>query len=432
MNEEIPHAPKAEAGVIGSILLDPTALHKCRLEPKSFYDRRNQIAFEQLLKMSQSNIPMDAINIGQWMKDKGVLEAVGGYDRLVELQEATLVPDHIESYAMTVKEKSDYRCLIDSGRMMVDQAMRGSAEPDEIRGEMLGKLIGSVKPQSIDDNTIIQNWRDAASGVIQTIPTPFQRLNRCMGGIRVGMNTILTGRTSSGKSMLLSWWYQYLGMQDIPTLIFPFEDQYEVTKTRMAACLGSYSWGRLQNGGSWKEYDGQKEWVKTTEREIQKGIDNLERINKMPVYFECDRSSVKEVRLKVREAKARYGIKAVFYDGFKDFKRPSGGYADVGSDEELSQELADIAASESIASVTVNHLTKIPEGERITLNNIRGSGNIVSDSRAVLAWQNQGLADYPVYGDDTGVIEILKSNHSKLGWIEVGKDMEKCQFWECQ
>ena len=88
-----PHSIEAERGVLGSILLDPrNSLDKLvalNVKLESFYDQRHQTLFGQLLEMSLTTAAMDAITIGQWLKEKKVLEKVGGYDYLVELQDST-------------------------------------------------------------------------------------------------------------------------------------------------------------------------------------------------------------------------------------------------------------------------------------------------------------------------------------------------------
>ena len=123
-----PHSEEAERGVLGSILLDPaSAIDKClakRLGSDSFYDRRHQALFEQMVDMSQANKPMDAITIAEWLKDHNALEKVGGYDYLVQLQDSTLVPAHVEFYCDIVLEKSLYRRLIDHSNTVTDLAYK--------------------------------------------------------------------------------------------------------------------------------------------------------------------------------------------------------------------------------------------------------------------------------------------------------------------
>ena len=237
--------------------------------------------------------------------------------------------------------------------------------------------------------------------------------------------------------MYMASWYVHLGMLGIPALVMPFEDKYEITKTRMAANIGRYKWHKVQYGGERVNINGSSEWLKVTRKEIDHAKDCMERISEMPIYFEPRKVTLKQLRSKIVRAKAQHGIQIVFIDGAKDIKRPSGKYNDTGYDEEISQEVCSIAEDENVAIVSVFHLTKIPPHELITEGNIRGSGQIVNDARCVMAFQSRGLqeAGANVKFDDSGsqttrAIEVVKSNHSRCGSVIIETDLAKGQFWE--
>ena len=131
----------------------------------------------------------------------------------------------------------------------------------------------------------------------------------------------------------------------------------------------------------------------------------------------------------------------MFIDGAKDLLRPSGKYGDVGFDEEISQQMCAIAEELNIAVIAIHHLTKLGDDERITVNHIRGSGNIVGDSRAVYALQSSGieglLADkgyHPSYDENgrlkTRIFECLSNNHGGTGMKALDTDLNRCQFYE--
>jgi replicative DNA helicase len=127
-----PHSEEAERGVLGSILLDPgSAIDKClakRLRSESFYDRRHQALFDSMVEMSQANTAMDAITIAEWLKSTNALEKVGGYDYLVQLQDSTMVPAHVEYYCEIVLEKHLYRRLIEHSSEVIDNAYKAEDE----------------------------------------------------------------------------------------------------------------------------------------------------------------------------------------------------------------------------------------------------------------------------------------------------------------
>ena len=110
----LPHSPEDEMGVLGSCLLDPLRIGKIELEPKDFYDKRNQLLWESLKAMFAENKPMDALTIGAWLKENNKLDELGGYDRLLRLQSDVIVPHHSQHYAEGVKKASKLRSEIDT------------------------------------------------------------------------------------------------------------------------------------------------------------------------------------------------------------------------------------------------------------------------------------------------------------------------------
>ena len=90
----LPNSAEAEAAVLGSILLDCRVVDGLTLLPEHFYDLSNGLIFAEIMNMSTSGKYMDAITIGEHLKESGVLDSIGGYDKLIELQKETIVPSH--------------------------------------------------------------------------------------------------------------------------------------------------------------------------------------------------------------------------------------------------------------------------------------------------------------------------------------------------
>ena len=429
-----PHSEEAEAGVLGSVLLDPRKSPS--LSTEHFFDPRNALLWSEIEVMRDSGRGMDAITIMDWLKSRGTLDRVGGFDRLLELQDEAVVTSHSQHYADIVKDRWSRRNIIKQCSEASDDAHNQDVTPERVADELVGKLIRpDVKTMS--DETIHASWEKAMNGTVELIPTPFSKLNVLIGGVRQGMHTVVCGRSGSGKSMLFANWYNHLGLNDVPTLVFPFEDKYHVTKTRMAASLGGYSWGLVENGGEWVRVDDRMERRQVTQREVNKAKESLARVSAMPLHFYPSRCTPEEMFGIATKYKAKWGIKAMFVDGAKDIRRPTGCYSDTGFDEEISQELCRIAEELDIAVVSVYHLTKVPDGELIGRNHIRGSGNIVSDARLVLAFQDKGLqeAGANVTFDDEGrqttrSIDVIKSNHSAEGAVLLETNLKKVQIWE--
>src|SRR5208283_2306861 len=89
-----PHSPEAEQGVLGCALLDPNqsigeCIEKLKDDGKeAFYDLRHQTIYETLAEMFNSRQAIDVITVQQQLKDKQLLEQVGGIAYLSQLQDA--------------------------------------------------------------------------------------------------------------------------------------------------------------------------------------------------------------------------------------------------------------------------------------------------------------------------------------------------------
>src|SRR5262245_18803572 len=93
-----PHSPEAEQGVLGCILLSPNdglgqCIEKFKRGSEVFYDLRHQTIFRALEEMYDAREAIDVITLQQRLKDKQLLEEVGGIAYLAAL------PDMVPSAA---------------------------------------------------------------------------------------------------------------------------------------------------------------------------------------------------------------------------------------------------------------------------------------------------------------------------------------------
>lgn len=437
-----PHSAEAERGVLGSVLLDPTSLEKVPdLQSDAFYDRRHSALFEEMRALRDTNKPFDAISLGDWLSKRGSLDRIGGYDYLIELQEETLVTAHVRSYAVIIQEKRRLRRIIEESMLAADKCY-SSEDADSVVSSLTTSVV-SLRSRDIETTTtddIIEAYRGSANGSTRCIPTPFDGLTMRTGGPMRGMETLLTGRSKSGKSMLKSFWHQYLGSIGIPALDCPYEDGEFIARSRCAS-IGSYSAGRLIRGGSYIKYNDEWKWDKVRPDEIAVAERSLRRQDELPMFWDEERVTPDRLKSKLAFYAEKHGVQAVFLDGAKDITRPSGSHNDTGFDEEISCAVVSAARELDIAIISVYHLTKLAQDELIKSTNIRGSGNIVSNSRLVYALQGDkdgaGLAEYsnskPLDYDSDGycqtrVFECIDNNHGELGKVWLNADLGLCSF----
>jgi replicative DNA helicase len=441
-----PNSLYAEKGILGSILFEPQQSIKIclrnNLGSEDFYDRRNQLIYEQIIKMHHSRRAMDAITISQWLSDSKHLDNIGGFDYLVDLQDTSVIPSNCETYISIIKEKSSLRKLIIAGSEIVDSSYN-CFPAEEVCSKAKVQLLNAFsksteKNKTSAINRIMQEVEDGINGVNNAIPTPFEEMDLITGGLRRKMVTLFTGRSKSGKSMLKAAWLNVLGKKNIPFLDFCFEDGEDITKKRMASNLGNFEMSLFTGRKSYLK-NGCVESVPITKDELKMLAYYLSEVERLPIYFHERKCFANELKGICADYVDEYNIQGAFVDGNKDIKRNPGCYNDTGTDEEISQTQTEIAKELNIAIIPIMHLTKIPYDQIITEGAIRGSGNIVSDSRAVYALQNYGIESEAEragkvinrneYGNmTTRRFDCIVNNHGQSARIWIESDLGRCQF----
>ena len=140
---EEPHSSEAESAVLGAVLFEPDKIDNIELVSGDFYHSSNAKLWGELSAMRASGKHMDAITIGSWLKDRGTLDRVGGYDRLVELQSDMIVAGHVNSYADEVRKKARLRHVLSVAQEGVRRAVEGVDPTDDLVSALLQESASS-------------------------------------------------------------------------------------------------------------------------------------------------------------------------------------------------------------------------------------------------------------------------------------------------
>ena len=113
--KEIPNNPEAEQAVIGSMFLEKNALQKaCEvLNPESFYFNNNAKIFGTIKEMAEKKVPIDLTTVTTELKNKNILNEVGGVEYLTEILDSVATAANIDQYVKSVEESALLRKLIE-------------------------------------------------------------------------------------------------------------------------------------------------------------------------------------------------------------------------------------------------------------------------------------------------------------------------------
>src|SRR5512140_146847 len=111
-----PQNLEAEQSILGSILLENNAINSV-LEVMSngdFYSEAHRKIFNLMLELSEKNEPVDLITLNNALRDRKILDSVGGASYLASLVDNVPSTANVANYAKIVKEKAILRGLIGS------------------------------------------------------------------------------------------------------------------------------------------------------------------------------------------------------------------------------------------------------------------------------------------------------------------------------
>jgi len=163
---KIPHSPEDELGVLGSCLLDCSLIPKIDLQPKDFYEPRHYRLWNALQQQYNEGKAMDALTIGAWLKDKNLLDQVGGYDHLVRLQSDVLVSAHSQHYAEGVRKTSKLRQEIAVLQNGLGVAYNGESASEGVISALIRANVSVEQDMTIEQHgeKFIQDCIDAQCG----------------------------------------------------------------------------------------------------------------------------------------------------------------------------------------------------------------------------------------------------------------------------
>jgi replicative DNA helicase len=166
-----------------------------------------------LSEMWENRLPVDIITVQQRLKDKGMLEQVGGIAYLSQLQDAVPSAANLTYYLDILVEKSVLRELYKSASGIAGKAFDFAGNVDELVSESEKEILAIRQKRETgrgetDINAIINemadNFERAAAGQKPAgLETGFPDLDKIMGTMKPQELIIIAGTPSAGKTTLL-------------------------------------------------------------------------------------------------------------------------------------------------------------------------------------------------------------------------------------
>lgn len=397
-------------------MLRKDALHDIEdfMHDRVFYSDKHRHIWNAIMDLALRGDPIDLVSVSSYLKDKGLLESIGGSAEISALVESVPSAANIAYYADIVFKKYQLRSLIDAAENIVHTAFTETEESLDAVLDQAEKKIFSVtsnnKSQrytSIKD-TLKETWEELSrvhdnSGALRGVPTGFSSLDNKLSGLQKSDLVILAARPSMGKTTLALDIARNAAVHgNTPVVIFSLEMSTQQLVTRMLATEARVDAWKLRTG---RLDDGEA---------FTRIRDALDRLSKAPIYINDEAgNSTNRMKSFARRIKSEHGLGLVVVDYLQLMTAGKSYDSMVNQVTEISRSLKSLARELDVPVLALSQLSRAVEtrGGRPKLSDLRDSGSIEQDADVVMF----------IHRDDKGRDNELHDNEPTETTIIIAK-----------
>jgi replicative DNA helicase len=386
-----PNSPEAEQGMLGCIMLSPNdcmgqCIERFKGNVEVLYDLRNQTIFGSLLEMYDRREAIDIITVQQRLKDKHLLDEVGGLTYLATLSDLVPSAANLSYYMDIVQEKFLLRRMIQVCSSIVGRVYEFEGEVDQLMDEVERDVLRISESRVQEDTDTIKQLVNQAittieqfharQGQLSGIATGFIDLDKMTSGLHPGEMVVIAARPSLGKTSLAMNVAEHAAIdQKLPVGVFSLEMTAESLVLRMLCSRARVNLRNIRDG-----FLAEQDFVKLT---TAAGT-----LSRAPLFIDDTSGlSILQLRAKARRLQQQHGIKLFVVDYLQLL------HSTARRAENRQQEIADIsngikalAKELKVPIIVLSQLNRDFEKDKSrkpNLSDLRESGAIEQDADLV-------------------------------------------------
>jgi replicative DNA helicase len=260
----LPQNVEAEAGVLGSLLIDPAAIAEVAdfLTAPMFYREVHRELYQVILDLYERETPADLITVTDELQRRNLLDEMGGVSYVSSLANQVPTSANVEHYARIVERTAAHRALIRAAGQIAGIAY-SDPSLDEAQAQSEAVLdaalnLTTARTTATPLNTLWRRALDRLGGLIERqqrqdspligVPTGFTELDRMTGGWRKGDLIILAGRPATGKTSLAATLAMTAAEHNCAVAIFSLEMSEDSLMDRIMAMRAGVDLQHIRNG----------------------------------------------------------------------------------------------------------------------------------------------------------------------------------------
>jgi replicative DNA helicase len=429
-----PQNIESEKALLGSIMLKPDILNEIItiVSIDSFYAEKHRIIYKIMLELFSKNEPIDILSMSSKLKEKKLLEQIGGRSYLAELVNIVPSAGNAKHYAELVQKKGMMRNLIEAADFISELGYDEAQELEEMLDKAEKKIYEVTESPTLHKfveikETLGEAWErldhlHKSKNELRGVRTGFKELDDMLAGFQKSDLIILAARPSMGKTAFaLDIARQTATKHGTPVGIFSLEMSSQQLVDRMLASESMVNAWKLRTGNL------------TTDTEFDKIRQALDNLAKAPIYIDDQpANNILKMRSVARRLKSERGIGLIIVD-YLQLMTPTNTKASDSMTQqvtEISRSLKTMARELEVPVLALSQLSRAIEQRRgkPRLSDLRDSGSIEQDADVVMFIHREDRMNDD--SEKTNIAEILIEKHRNgpIGKIDLYFDEKRVTF----
>ena len=422
VNRTLPQSIEAEQSVIGSMIIDRSAIAQAAegLDEEDFYRDSHKVLFRSIIDMFKKDMAVDLVTVLEHLKATDTLDRAGGVTYVTEITSSVPTTANLASYIQIVQEKSTLRKLIKASTSIIEESYNKQGEVENVLDSAEKRIFDIAEKRTASDfeplNQVLERGFIEIErlfnnkGEITGVGSGFIDLDAKTSGFQKGDMVLIAARPSMGKTTFALNIAEHAALREGKSVvIFSLEMSKEQLAYKLLCSEANVDMLKLRTGAL-----DDKDW-----ENIAKATGPL---SKAKIYIDDTAGvSVMEMRSKCRRLKVEYGIDLILIDYLQLM---SGSSSESRQQEvsEISRSIKALAKEMECPVIALSQLSRAPEqraDHRPMLSDLRESGSIEQDADLVMFLYRDEYYNKETEDKNVGECIIAKQRNGPVGTVKL-------------
>ncbi len=436
LEKKPPQNIQAEQSLLGCLMLDKNAIIRVSdfITVDDFYKNTHREIYSAMIDIFSKMEPIDIISVSTRLREKEMLEKIGGSAYLTSLINTVPTATHVANYAKIVREKKVLRDLIEASHEIGLNAFDESQDVDTLLDNAEKRIFGigqkSLRQNFIPIRDILGETFERIDqlsknqSMYRGVPTGFKQLDNMLSGLQRSDLIILAARPSMGKTSLALDIAKYVAVhQNLPVGIFSLEMSKDQLVERLLASQANVDAWRLRTG-KLQDGPGDNDFSR-----LQVAMGSL---SEAPIYIDdAGTTNVMQMRAMARRLQADKGLGLLVVDYLQLMDSNNKYASPIQQVTENSRALKQLAKELNVPVLVLSQLSRAVEQRtphRPMLSDLRESGAIEQDADVVMFIYREDKYNENSLEKNIAEIIVAKHRNGAQGAIKLYFDEQRVSF----